>query len=53
MLYGLRESPEKVTLIERPVWRVIDSDDEVIAICMTEEDAAMVAAALNDFSLED
>lgn len=51
-LYGFYESPEKVTHIELPVWRIRDSNDEIIAICFSEVDAWHLSAALNAFQVE-
>ena len=51
--YGFYEGSDKVTLIERPVWRVLDADEEVIALCLSEQYAREVAAALNDFAIGD
>lgn len=49
-LFVIKEDPEKVTLIERPVWRVETATGELIALCLNRNDALHVSAALNDFA---
>ena len=51
--YGYYEGSDKVTLIERPVWRVYGPNEEVIALCLSEQHAIEVAAALNDLAVGD
>ncbi len=50
-MYSFQEEAEPITFTERPVWRVRKGDGEIIAFCLSRDEAMQVAAALNEFSL--